>query len=69
MTTAGKSNVRTDPAFVRLEKKHDEYDQKLTELRSQRYLSGEEKLEEVRLKKKKLELKDKMEAILNEVTG
>jgi len=64
MATAGERVSREDPGFRRLEKKHREYDVRLQELRSQRYLSDEQKLEEVRLKKMKLALKDQMEAML-----
>ena len=64
MATAGERVSREDPGFRRLAEKHREYDRRLQELRSQRYLSDEEKLEEVRLKKKKLALKDQMEAML-----
>ena len=64
MATAGERVNRQDPGFRRLEDKHREYDRRLQELRSQRYLSDEEKLEEVRLKKMKLALKDQMEALL-----
>ena len=64
MATAGERVSREDPGFRRLQQKHREYDRRLQELRSQRYLSDEEKFEEVRLKKMKLALKDQMEAML-----
>ena len=64
MTTAGE-HVRDDPGFRRLQDKHGDYDRRLSELRAQRYLSDEEKLEEVRLKKMKLALKDQMETMLD----
>jgi uncharacterized protein YdcH (DUF465 family) len=64
MPTAGERVSREDPGFRRLQQKHREYDCRLQQLRSQRYLSDEEKLEEVSLKKKKLALKDQMETML-----
>ena len=64
MATAGERVSRDDPGYLRLRVIHREYDRRLEELRSQRYLSDEEKLEEVRLKKQKLALKDQMEAML-----
>ena len=64
MATAGERVSREDSGFLRLQEKHREYDRRLQELQSQRYLSDEEKLEEVRLKKMKLALKDQMEALL-----
>jgi uncharacterized protein YdcH (DUF465 family) len=49
--------------FRRLAQEHTQYAQRLDSLIEKRYLSEEEKLEEVRLKKLKLRLKDEMERI------
>ena len=47
--------------FRRLAEEHSQYSQRLDALVTKKYLSEEEKLEEVRLKKLKLRLKDQME--------
>jgi uncharacterized protein len=49
--------------FRKLVQEHLQYSQRLDLLTQKRYLSDEEKLEEVRLKKLKLRLKDQMEQI------
>ena len=49
--------------FQRLDQEHTKYAQRLDSLTQKRYLSEDEKLEEVRLKKLKLRLKDQMESI------
>ena len=49
--------------FRRLAQEHTQYAQRLDSLTQKRYLSEDEKLEEVRLKKLKLRLKDQMEQI------
>ena len=49
--------------FRRLAQEHSQHSQRLETLLQKRYLSEEEKLEEVRLKKLKLRLKDQMEQI------
>jgi uncharacterized protein YdcH (DUF465 family) len=58
--------MREDAGFQRLARKHEEYDERLQALQSRKYLSEEEKLEEVTLKKRKLMIKDQMEAMLHE---
>ena len=50
----------------RLVREHTQYAQRLDTLTQKRYLSEDEKLEEVRLKKLKLRLKDQMESIERE---
>ncbi len=49
--------------FRRLAQEHSQYCQLLETLTHKRYLSEEEKIEEVRLKKLKLRAKDQMESI------
>jgi uncharacterized protein len=48
--------------FRRLADEHSKYTQRLESLISKKYLSDEEKFEEVRLKKLKLRVKDEMES-------
>ncbi|HKS73422.1 MAG TPA: DUF465 domain-containing protein [Terriglobales bacterium] len=52
--------------FRRLAQEHSQYSQRLDSLVQKRYLTEDEKLEEVRLKKLKLRLKDQMELIERE---
>lgn len=49
--------------FRKLVEEHSQYSQRLDALVTKKYLSEEEKLEEVRLKKLKLRLKDQMESL------
>ena len=49
--------------FRKLAQEHTQYEQRLSSLTQKRYLTDDEKLEEVRLKKLKLRLKDQMESI------
>jgi len=52
--------------FRRLAQEHTQHSQRLNSLMEKRYLSDGEKIEEVRLKKLKLRLKDQMENIESE---
>jgi len=49
--------------FRKLVLEHSQYEKRLDSLTQKRYLTDDEKLEEVRLKKLKLRLKDQMEHI------
>lgn len=53
----------TDEEFHQLAVQHRELDDRLHQLTSKPYLSQPEQLEEVTLKKRKLQLKDRMEDI------
>jgi len=55
---------REDEQYRRLLRKHEDFERRLDELRAQRYLNEEEQVEETRLKKMKLALKDEMEQIV-----
>lgn len=57
--------MQTNEEFRRLVQEHCDYKKKLEALSSRIYLTPEEQVEEVRLKKIKLKLKDQMEEILN----
>ncbi len=54
----------TDHEFRDLASRHQELDQRLHELATRHFLSEHEQLEEIRIKKQKLRLKDRMEDIL-----
>ena len=63
--------LQTDDEFRQLSTKHHELDARLHELSDKHYLSDSEHLEAVTLKKRKLQLKDRMEDIVRRyrVTG
>lgn len=56
--------MTSDPEFRELAREHGRYEARLSELSSLQYPSDEEQLEEITLKKKKLAVKDQMQAIM-----
>ena len=56
--------LQTDEEFHQLAAQHHELEDRLDELAAKQYLSEPEQLEKVTLKKRKLQLKDRMEDIL-----
>jgi uncharacterized protein YdcH (DUF465 family) len=56
--------LQTDEEFRALSQKHHELDVRLHELGGRAYLVEVEQVEEITLKKRKLQLKDRMEDIL-----
>ena len=60
MLTPRDQLLASHEEFQRLVQEHSQYSQRLESLTQKRYLTEDEKLEEVRLKKLKLRLKDQM---------
>jgi uncharacterized protein YdcH (DUF465 family) len=58
-----------DDEYRRLEMQHHEYESRLGELAHKAVLSDEEQVEETTLKKKKLQLKDRMQEIARRLRG
>ena len=56
--------LQTDEEFHTLADQHHQLEDRLHELTAKPYLSEPEQVEEVTLKKKKLQLKDRMEGIM-----
>ncbi len=56
--------LQTDEEFKQLAARHQELDHRLHELSAKHYLSEPEQVEETTLKKRKLQLKDRMEDIV-----
>jgi uncharacterized protein YdcH (DUF465 family) len=58
-----RSNLHENEEYRRLEEQHHGYEARLAALGEKVVLSDEEQVEEITLKKKKLQVKDRMEAI------
>jgi uncharacterized protein len=56
--------LQTDEEFRMLSAKHHELDERLHELATKSYLPEAQQVEEITLKKRKLQLKDRMEDIV-----
>jgi uncharacterized protein YdcH (DUF465 family) len=56
-----EQSQHTDEEYHDLAAKHHELDERLSQLTAKHYLSEPEQLEEATLKKRKLQLKDRME--------
>jgi len=61
MLTPRDQLLASHEEFQRLVQEHSQYSQRLESLTQKRYLTDDEKVEEVRLKKLKLRLKDQMQ--------
>ena len=61
--------IETNEEFRQLASKHHSLDNRLHELEAKHYLSDAEQFEEVKLKKRKLQVKDQMEVILRNFRG
>ena len=60
------SLLEENEEFRRLDREHHDYESRLQALTNKVVLSDEEQLEETTLKKKKLQVKDRMEAIVRQ---
>ena len=58
--------MQSDENYRALSERHHQLDDRLHELTGKHYLSTSEQIEEVTLKKRKLALKDQMEALARE---
>ena len=64
-----KKLLESNDEFRQLATEHHHLDERIHSLATRHYLSEPEQLEEVTLKKKKLQLKDQMESILRHYRG
>jgi uncharacterized protein YdcH (DUF465 family) len=61
--------LKTDEGFRQLVTEHQALDEQIRRLSSHPFLSDQQQVEEVQLKKKKLALKDRIEAVLRGSSG
>jgi uncharacterized protein YdcH (DUF465 family) len=58
--------MAANPEYQRLSQQHAQYAAQLEQLAAKRYLTEQEQVEEVRLKKLKLRTKDQMETLVHQ---
>jgi len=58
--------MANDPEYKRLSEEHARYAAQLDRLTSKHYLNEQEQIEEIRLKKLKLRVKDQMEKLVQQ---
>ena len=63
MTPNPEQVEQTSPTFEQLRLEHQDHERRLEELKAKPWLTPEEEMEEKRLKKLKLHLKDQMERL------
>jgi hypothetical protein len=63
MLTPRENLLTSQDELQRLAQEHSQYSQRLDSLTQKRFLTDDEKMEEVRLKKLKLRLKDQMQSL------
>jgi uncharacterized protein YdcH (DUF465 family) len=64
-----EQSLRTDTEYLELSARHRELENRLAELSHKAYLSEPEQVEEATIKKRKLQLKDRMEDIVRRFRG
>jgi uncharacterized protein YdcH (DUF465 family) len=57
--------ISSSPEFRRLVEEHKQYEGRLAELHNRHHMTEHDHLEEIQLKKKKLHLKDQMNAMIS----
>lgn len=66
--TSNHEQLEQTPSFEELEENHRQYEKRLEELKQKSWLTPDEELEEKRLKKLKLQIKDQMAHIRRAVS-
>ena len=64
-----EDRIHQDDEYRKLEQEHTEYERRLLVYTEKVVLSDDEQIEETRLKKKKLQVKDRMAAIVRRIRG